>query len=137
MNTQAYLNGEREYTRSRIKAKSRKKGLFSTLFIAFLVFGVFACLVFGYQGVFVTERYLNDIKDQITEIEIQNEKLQSQIALSDNLSHIQEVAREKLHMDFPTDDQIRYVKLIEPDEQELAKEVEGMDVFTQLRRIFD
>lgn len=139
----AYLRNKAQYNirgkkRTPAKAKKIKSGFFSTVVLFVLIFGIFALLVWGYQGIFTTENYLNSMKDEINELEIANDKLSSQIAVSEDIGEIQRVASEKLNMGFPETEQIVTVTLPKAQITE-EKKVENIEVniFAIIKSIFE
>lgn len=141
----AYLQNKAQYNireKKRVSGRKNvgksKNGFFSTIILFVLVFGAFAFLVWGYQGIFTTENYLNSIKGEIDELEVANDKLILQIAVSEDVGEIQRIASDKLNMGFPEDDQIVTVNL--PKEQETEdKKVESIEVniFAIIKSIFE
>jgi len=94
-----------------VKPRTRKAGVFSTLFVAVLCFAAFAFIIARYAVICSTGNDITELKNQIAAMKEEANQYSLQISEKMDMAHIQDVASEKLKMGFPKEDQIVYMDL--------------------------
>lgn len=101
--------------------------------MAFLVVSRHATISENHQQILELEKELDQALKQ-------TELLKLELAASEDLKKIEEVAKNQLHMDYPDQTQIQYVELPEDEgEQEQAEVVkhQEMDIWDLILRLID
>lgn len=99
----------------------RKTGVFSTLFVVVCCFAAFSFIIARYSVICATGNEINKLKSEINAMKEEANHYQLEISEKLDMAYIQEVARDKLKMGFPSEEQIVYVDLSE-DTTEVAAE---------------
>jgi len=101
--------------------------------MAFLVVSRHATISENHQQILELEKELDQALKQ-------TELLKLELAASEDLKKIEEIAKNQLHMDYPDQTQIQYVELPEDEgEQEQAEVVkhQEMDIWDLILRLID
>lgn len=88
------------------KAEQPKKGLVSTLMVAFVAFCALAMLVSRYAVACSVGRQNNNLEQSIAAIENEIDALKIDIELKDDLVLVQQTAQQELGMSYPDPEQI-------------------------------
>ena len=88
------------------KAEQPKKGLVSTLAVAFIAFCALAVLVSRYAVACSVGKQNNDLQQGIAAVEDRIDALQVDLELRDDITIVQQTARQELGMTYPDQDQI-------------------------------
>jgi len=101
--------------------------------MAFLVVSRHAMIAENHQRILELEKELDQALKR-------NELLKLELAASEDLRRIEEVARNQLHMDYPDQTQVQFVELPEDDGQQEQAEVakhQETDIWDFILRLID
>jgi cell division protein FtsL len=112
-----------------VKPRARRKGVFSTLFVIVCCFGIFSFIIARYSIICSTGSQIEELKSGIKTMQAEANDYQAQISEKMDMSYIQNTAKDKLNMGFPSDQQIVYVDLenenadavVQNDENQVSK----------------
>jgi cell division protein FtsB len=84
-----------------------------TVVMIYAVVGFFVAslMIARYSNIIKTDEKLDAVEAQIDEMKSQAEELRLQVSLQDDIAMVQDQAKNRLGMDYPSNDQIVYVNL--------------------------
>ena len=87
------------------RAKSKRKGLVSTLFVVVVAFVALAVLVSRYAAVCSIGSQNNDMQQQINQTQAKISALQVELELREDIEYVHNTAQQQLGMTYPGQDQ--------------------------------
>lgn len=98
-------------TKPAVKPRPRKTGLFSTLVILMSIFTIFSFVIARYAIICTASNDIGEIKTDIKEMQKKADELKVEITQKMDMSAVQQIAKDKLKMNFPKEDQIVFMDL--------------------------
>jgi cell division protein FtsL len=105
-----------------VQPKPKRKGLVSTLFILISMFAIFSFVISRYAIICSAGNDISDIKTQMSEMQKKADELKVEITEKMDMGTVQEIAKDKLKMDFPTSEQIVYLDIDEKGQKTVSED---------------
>lgn len=108
------------------KRKKKKKSAYRLMFLTFAMLGLILALVilYRYENITKIRLEITDLQRQKINLEKERDDLLAELESIKSSAKIEEDAFTKLGMNYPTDDQIVYIEVTEPDFEKQIEEEE-------------
>ena len=128
-----YEKPQRVYRKKRNNSKASYKLFAIGLAIIGLILSLF--ILYGYANITKVRQEITELERQKIELAKEKEYLMTELESIKSSSKIEEDARIKLGMDYPTEDQIVYINVGDMDMEEEANTENGFVLVKQLKGI--